>query len=325
MMTGAILFILLLLAAGLTIAWNHARGMTVFRSHVVLQPGWRGIVRTVFGGLQVPRPQITQTPEHIKLPFQESEFKSIDATRLHAWMVPLTAKSAAAAPGGVQEERDWVLTFNWFGGCKSDLLPHILAFHRMAWNVCAVDLRGHGGSAGNETTLGWREGWDVVAAISHLRRTARPRRLILHGVSLGAVAILRAFHLAAIQADGLILESPFDRLLHTVRHRVATFKMPGFPFGDLLLFCGGLRQRFNPRRLNPVEYAPQISAPVLILHGPDDPYITCTEVRRLADAFPTEARLEFIPGHGHGTSLPAHQQLWNEQVASFLDALPAQD
>lgn len=313
------LFLLLVLLN--ILAWNQAAGMTVLRPYVRKLSGLPGFLRTIFLGMRVLRPAITETPAHHHLPFTEHTFASADGLRLHAWHIP--APDAPAAAGGTL-----ILTFNWFGGSKCALLPHLHEFHKSGYAVFATDLRGHGGSGGHETTLGWREGRDVLAALAYARRTFRPERILLHGVSLGAVSILRAFHLCDLNAGypqagrvcAIVLEAAFDRLRNTVRHRVATFGIPEWlPFADLILFWGGVRQQFPAFAHNPAAYARSVDVPALIVHGGADPYIRPEEARRIAAAVPeNRATFVVIPGQPHGTALFEHPEAWRQSVLPFL-------
>src|SRR3712207_7040402 len=53
-----------------------------------------------------------------------------------------------------------------------------------------MDMSGHGGSAGNVTTIGYHEAADVAAAYQYAQTL--DDRVVLYGVSMGAAAILRA-------------------------------------------------------------------------------------------------------------------------------------
>lgn len=303
-LAALVLFVIFLIYLG----FAHARGMTRFhRKPCPVSGPWRNLY-TIFCGLYVRRAEITQTPPDLALPYTAHGFRSYDGLHLGAWHIP-----------ALDAEAPLVVSFNWFGGCKSALLPHAQEFHRMGLGVFMVDLRGHGDSAGEETTLGWGEALDVAAAVGYCRTHLAPRQLVLHGISLGAVSVLRALEVAQITADSLILEAPYDRLLNTVRNRVRTFKMPGYPFGDLLLMVGGLRQGFNPFRHNPAQYARNVEIPALILHGEIDPFITTAEVTRLATAFKTPTTLKIIPNLAHGTAITEQPEIWRTAVEAHLE------
>lgn len=346
----AILLIVLAVFALLNfIAWNQAAGMTTLRSTVRRLEGLPGFLRMALCGMRVLRPVLSDTPANHHMPYSDHRFPSTDGLQLHAWHVPAAdgavvatteagATGAAGAidggAGGGQQAcggkgRALIVSFNWFGGAKCALLPHIGQFHREGWDVFAVDLRGHGGSDGSRTSLGWHEARDVLAALAYARRVFAPERIVLHGVSLGAVAALRAFHLCELNAGlcagmgrvaGLLLESPFDRLYHTVRHRVATFGVPEcVPLAALMLFWGGVQLRYPPFCHDPYRYARSVDAPVLILHGGDDAFIREAEARRVAENVPGgNGALVVIERQPHGTALFDHPEAWKAAALPFL-------
>ncbi|NJR40440.1 MAG: hypothetical protein HC781_18420 [Leptolyngbyaceae cyanobacterium CSU_1_4] len=85
--------------------------------------------------------------------------------------------------------------------------------------------------------------------------------MILYGASMGAVAVMRAVAIEKIEPVALILESPFDRLLNTVRHRFEVMGIPSFPSAELIVFWGGVQLGIDGFNHNPVDYARSIDCP----------------------------------------------------------------
>jgi len=57
----------------------------------------------------------------------------------------------------------------WLRATKSDQLDEARAFHALGFSTLLVDHRGHGGSAGDWTSIGYHEATDVVAAVDYDR------------------------------------------------------------------------------------------------------------------------------------------------------------
>jgi hypothetical protein len=53
---------------------------------------------------------------------------------------------------------------------------------------------------------------------------------------MGAAAVLRAVARCGVQPDAIIVESVFDNMLNTVRHRFEAMGVPSFPGAQLLVF-----------------------------------------------------------------------------------------
>lgn len=154
-------------------------------------------------------------------------------------------------------------------------------------HVLALDLRGHGGSAG-ASTLGEYEHLDVAAALAWVRAWG-PDRIVLVGVSMGGTAVLHAASRSGGAAAVVTISAP------------AWFRDPPPPgpmteldrvwrsgFGRL-----GLRAALGVRLAgpsawgpppHPVEMAGALSVPLLAVHGADDPYFPPTDADALVAA-----------------------------------------
>lgn len=136
---------------------------------------------------------------------------------------------------------------------------------------------------------------------------------------MGSAAILRAVSQYPIQADGLILENPFDRRLTTVGHRFESMGLPAFPGASLLVFWGSLQMGFNGFSHNPVEYAQTINIPTMLLTGEADPRVKVAEVQAIAHALVGPSFMQVFPGAGHVGLLHADANMWNGVVGGFLE------
>jgi pimeloyl-ACP methyl ester carboxylesterase len=204
---------------------------------------------------------------------------------LEAWDIPAGA------------ERGVVVMFHGYAASRSAMLGEARVLHDLGWRTVLVDHRGSGGSGGWVTTLGWREAEDVAAALDWARGEWPGAKLILFGQSMGAVAVLRAIATKHIQPDGVIVECPFDTLLHAVGHRYNTMGMPAFPFAELLVFWGGLQHGFNGFAHQPVEYARSVRCPALVLDGERDLWVMPDEARRVAAAMSGQSHIFRQGGH----------------------------
>jgi pimeloyl-ACP methyl ester carboxylesterase len=117
----------------------------------------------------------------------------------------------------------------------------------------------------------------------------------------------------------LILEAPFDRLRNTVAHRFEEMGLPAFPAADLLVFWGGVQQGFPALAHDPRVYAARVSAPVLLVYGDRDAYITPAEARGVAEALRGPLSVLTCEGVGHASCLRARPGPWKEAVGTFLD------
>lgn len=305
---GVVLLVLILCI----VAFNHAKGM----SHFTERPDDYDPKVTVFKavkkalcGFNVYRTRITDTPKKYNHSYSVHKVCPQHGVELTGWYITTSGSKGL------------VVLYNWFGGCKSDNLEASEVFLQEGYEVFLLDLRGHGDSSGSETFFGYHEYRDVLSGIEYAKHKFSPKKLIVYGVSLGAVATMRAFYAAEVRGvDGLILEAPFDKFITTIRHRVGIFKLPEFFFANLLAIIGGVLQGYNPFIFNPVSYAKDIDIPVLLICGRNDPYVMCSEIESIYNNLKNKEGSEvvLVTGHGHGSVVLTNKALFAERVRSFL-------
>ncbi len=200
------------------------------------------------------------------------------------------------------------------------------ALHQAGWNVAALDLRGYGRSSGTFASFGGREAGDVRVWLDTLAAgPGRARRLlpVLWGRSMGAaIAVRAAAEDSRIQA--LVLESPMVDLDLAM---AVWFRNRRFPCAHLLARLvtrrAGRLAGVSLTRPRPLEVAPRVHRPVLIVHGSDDTLVTSREARRLAAAFPNPPGFIEIPGAGHADVVAIGGDALLERILQFLQEATA--
>ncbi len=263
-------------------------------------------------GVRVPRPE---NGARFDGPFDEHDIdvEPGGGVTLEAWRLLVLDRRPRAQ----------VLIVPGYGASKSSLLEVARRWRARGVVPVLLDPRGVGGSSGSSTTLGAREGEDVAIAVRYFRRFPE-QRLLLHGVSQGAAACLRAVARHGAQVDGLVLESCYGRLTDTVRARVRQMGAPASPGAELLVLWGSLLGGFNGFALDPVEDAATLRSegrgvPSLVLHGDADPTVPVEAARELAGALGPRAKLVLFPGAGHVSLVGAAPDAWEAATAKLLD------
>jgi hypothetical protein len=270
-------------------------------------------IKTLFCGVDLPRPQTTLLPAKLGPTCRSLTIPGTNGVRLGAWYCP-------ASP-----DKPLVILFHGYHGEKTGTLNEARVFQELGFSVLLVDFRGSGDSSESYTTVGHDEGEDVAAAVRYARTNLPHSKLVLYGISMGAAAILRAVHDCGAQADAIIAEAVFDRMLATVQHRFSVMGVPKFPGAELLVFWGGWQFGFNGFGNNPVDYAVSVRCPILFLHGAADTRAQLTEARRVYDAVPGRKWFKEFAGIGH-TPIVSHQRRqWKETVSQFLKDAKVED
>jgi alpha-beta hydrolase superfamily lysophospholipase len=263
-------------------------------------------VWTLLTGVNIPRPTNSRNPKDIGLSYERHEIKDSDDFLLEAWSILNS------------NQRGLVIMFHGYAACKSDLLLPAAEFYKMGYDLLLVDFRGSGGSSGQDTSIGFNESRDVAQTLRYAKNQWPGRQIILYGVSMGSTAILRAVAFEGVKAEAIIIESPFDRLIHTVRNRFNVMGLPGFPAAELLVFWGGVQQGFDGFDHNPVEYARSVNCPVLLMHGERDTRATADQAKSIFDNLSGEKSFVIFPDVSHEILAGARSDKWREEVSKFL-------
>ena len=200
--------------------------------------------------------------------FIEVKIATADGERLDGWWRPPPAT-----------ERGVVLFLHGTPGTVPDQVWRLDQLKHSGLGILAIDWRGYGGSTGNPTELGLRA--DARAGFDFIRAAAPQSKIAVFGESLGtgpAVALARDRPVA-----GVLLNAPYA----SVRR---LFELRGLPIPYRWL----MKDPFDSEAL-----IGGVTAPLLILHGTDDPAIPVAEAHRLYDAAHEPKTIFIADGAGH--------------------------
>ncbi len=259
-------------------------------------------IELILTGLANPKPVNLGPPA---FPYENVTLRSPNG-RLAAWYGPLPAA------------RGVVILCHGYTSDRSRLRPEAGYFRRLGYAVLLLDFSGNGASAGYQTTIGYREADDVVAAYHWARARQPGRPVVLYGVSMGAVAILRAEAELGLRPAANILECPYGSMLQTARNRFTAMRLPPFPLANLLVLWGSVENGYWAFGLNAGEYARRVPTPTLLLWGTADPRVTRAETDTIfAHLAGPKQRVDFA-GAGHEPYWPRHPRQWQGAVRRFL-------
>ncbi|KAF0188776.1 MAG: Arabinose efflux permease, partial [bacterium] len=120
------------------------------------------------------------TPAQQSVEYQDVEFQSIDGNKLSGWYLPSRT-----------EKITFVMTHGLFRS-RYEMMDRAIDLWKEGYGVLLYDLRRHGKSPAEFSTLGFYERNDVIAAVKFVRKKAPENKLVLMGVSMGAAATLLA-------------------------------------------------------------------------------------------------------------------------------------
>ena len=260
------------------------------------------------------------TPESFKLPFEEVAFTSSDGVPLKGWWVPSpdgSAKGSVILVHGLNRSRIEMVK-------KTPFVAH------EGWNALLLDLRHHGASGGDKTTLGAKEKLDVLAAVA-LARQKSPGPVVLWGVSLGgATATLAAADDKTI--GGLVCDSSYRSVVDTLGHHLVLFRnfswwsriTPRWPVADLALYWFAKRGDFDPYSVDVVAAARKLEGrPAVFVCNSEDRRMPKEIAFDLQAAAGPQAKVLVVPGKSHGGAYRDGTAAYEHAVQELLNEVAA--
>lgn len=132
-----------------------------------------------------------------------------------------------------------------------------------------------------------------------------------------AIAARAAVEDARISA--VVLEAPYADLRDAVAAWIARMHLPR-AFALPMLWRAERLAGVSLHEPRPIDVAPRVPVPGLILHGTLDPVVPPADVRRLADAFSRDIEVIEIEGAKHGDVFDRGGDALIERIAAWAMA-----
>ena len=240
------------------------------------------------------------------------DFWTSDGLRLGGWLFEdARSRGTVILAHGYRDDRRQL----------AHLAPAIVA---RGMRALAFDFRAHGESEGKWITVGNDEARDVSAAMHFARSLDRGGGgdVAWVGFSMGAAAYLQHVACGGDEADSCaVLDSPFDTLREAIGARLDRLRVPRS-------VAHGERIRRDVRfpatdRCRPIDAAPKLARPTLLLFAPHDPWLPAPTIARFRSAMSASCTLEVLATGRHDDHVkPNHRgaQAWKSRILDFVQA-----
>jgi len=260
-------------------------------------------IRSLIFGVDLPRPVQRQVPA-----YSYRQVRIASNATLDAWLTD------------VPDARGTILLCHGYGGEKSSLNNYAQQFQKMGYNTLQLDFMGAGASSDNIVTIGYKEAENVKDAFTYLQSEGYTN-ITGYGVSMGGVALLKAYSDHRLPFQGFIIECPFGSMVGTVKARFDIIGAPAFPMAHLLTFWGGTINGFNAFSHNSVDYARNVDIPVMLLSGAKDEYVTLQEIDDIYNNLAGRKMKYILPEAKHENYISRFGPEWLREVSPFLKGL----
>jgi pimeloyl-ACP methyl ester carboxylesterase len=286
------LSLLLLVVMGMSAYLAHDRAMTL-----------------VHPGRSLPQ----RTPSDVGLePWFDVSFPSSDDLQLSAWFIPLES----------EEPSPTLIFVHGLGSNREELLDQAKLLYDHGYSALLLDLRNHGQSQGEITTLGYKEVFDVEGAIEFLmgQPVVDTNRIGLVGHSLGGAVVIRAAARLP-QVKATVAESAFSSIEDNIEQGVRELTgLPPFPFAPMVIWFGEREAGVKIQLVRPIDDLAQIAPrAIMFIHGEKDTLVDVSNSHRLYEAALEPKALYLIPNAGHGGLLEVDPEEFERHIVPFLD------
>lgn len=278
--------------------WRHAL-VSCFALAIVLLGGawWEG------GRLMAPAPALVPAPPD--LPIEQITIRSTSGSELAAWFIPGTPGAGA------------VLLLHPLRANRAAMIGRARLLSAEGYSLLLVDLQAHGQSTGSALTFGWLESQDARSAIAYLRHRLPAEKLAGLGISLGGASLLLGTQPCGL--DAVVAEAVYTSFEEALDNRLRMRLGPLAPLAaPLLSFQLRPRLGISPSALHPIDGAPNIGCPLLLVAGALDQHVTLAQSERLFGAARDPKELWIVASATHEDFLARGESAYKARVGAFL-------
>jgi pimeloyl-ACP methyl ester carboxylesterase len=209
-----------------------------------------------------------------------------------------------------------VLAHGWSRN-RGRMVQRARIFGRWGYTVVIHSARDHGGSSPQKMMNGMKFAEDIEAVLEWIDEP-----VILYGHSIGSVGAIIAANRKQDKVKLLFLEASYahtkEALLSLYRWFNTFF---GIFFAPVILFWMDIFYKYfykiRLESISPVNFAPGIQVPVMLIHGEKDNRFPVAFVEQLKNSFaPGQAELFIAKDAGHSDS--SYNPEYKDAVSKFL-------
>ena len=187
------------------------------------------------------------------------------------------------------------------------------------FDFLTIDLRSHGDSEGNMITLGEKESEDLSLWISKMLSYNEKYKIILYGLSLGAMAIGLLDDFSMQNVCALILDSAFDSAENELKYIFNLIKIKSKIFFNSFINFLTKNQKINVKKCNLINKINNKKLPIIIFHAINDNFVPNKMAYNLYNSLPEKSRhIAIFNNSQHCKSITENRFYYKEELEKFL-------
>lgn len=218
----------------------------------------------------------------------------------------------------VEHAKGCVIIAHGFGQNRFAMVPYAEIFRNMGFSTLLFDQRRFGKSTAPFGSMGDLEATDIVALIHWVKEhCGRETKIILHGVSMGAVSIMNALQYTD-EIDYVIEDCGFARMLSELPVLYKSMLHTPNPFLIGCIRRRGKKFGVNIDGNNPIDAVKNTNIPICVVHGDADTAVSVASAKELGKVLKNpKSKVEIYPGREHAYAI-CDKERYIQMLKDFL-------
>ena len=223
-----------------------------------------------------------------------------------------------AAYHPMENARGCVILAHGFGQNRYASVPYAEIFRNLGFSTILFDERCFGESKAAYCSFGELEATDIVALIGWVKqRCGADTKIILHGVSMGAMSSMIALGLTD-KIDYVIEDCGLARTLIGASFVIHSMIPLPNPLMKMEIVRKAHSFGLQIEKNMPIKGVQNSNVPVCVIHGDADTVVPVSDAKEIYAVCKNEkSRLEIFPGRVHGYSI-CDRERYESVLADFL-------
>jgi len=246
------------------------------------------------------------SPGDLDMAYEEHVLTLHDQTQTTLWTVQ-----------GTGDPNSTMIALHGYGESRFRTLSYLPILAKYAGQIIVPDVRAHGDATSKLSTFASMEHKDVFDIAD---RFCGDKQIVLWGHSFGAAVCIAAAAVEPHRFSAVIADGPYARLLKCIIRTLQSRRYPAYPFAWLVDWHFRFWQG-DYRQYDPIYMIPQLTCPLLVIHGDKDPVAPIEEARQLAKLTANGQFIDIYDG-GHGNIHLVEPDRYDAVINDFLSDLP---
>jgi len=235
---------------------------------------------------------------------------SLDGLKLHGYEINNAVTSNV-----------WVITVHGYMSEGKEMSDYANKFYEMGYNVLIPDLRGHGKSEGDYIGMGWDDRGDILSWINYIIEKDSNAKIVLHGISMGAGAVM--------MTSGEELPSNVQAIVEDCGYTSAwdefsyqldiLFGYPEFPILNMASLVTRVRAGYWLGDASAIKQVAKAKVPMLFIHGDKDDFVPYYMLDEVYNAANCEKEKVTVKEAKHVEAATVDPELYWTSVKNFIN------